>query len=209
MSDVEHLEARRRAILAAAAEAFDAHGYSETTIDEVARQARVSKGSVYNYFQSKQDLFTQLFAQSLAPTEADVDRMLADLSSPAGKIEQLIDYWYSELDHHKKLGRLMLEFRVAAARQQEGGDLSRLLRETHQRWIERVRKILTRGIEVGEFRADLDTERVAWGLIGQFDGLLMNMILDVGMEVDPPMLATLKQWILTALGYGRAGRDER
>jgi len=207
MSNDNHFEARQQSILAAAAEAFDAHGYAATTIDEVARQAGISKGSVYNYFHSKQELFTQLFAQSLAPTEADVDRMLEDLSDPAGMIERLIDYWYGELDYHKRTGRLMLEFRVSAAREEQDGDLTRLLREMHRRWIDRIGRILRRGIERGVFRADLDLERVAWGLIGQFDGLLMNMILDVGMEVDEAMIASLKQWILTALGFDRAERN--
>ena len=52
---------RRQAIIAAAQEAFDAHGYAATTIDEVAAKAGISKGNIYNYFRSKEELFEQVF----------------------------------------------------------------------------------------------------------------------------------------------------
>jgi len=199
MSDHEHLEAKRLAILAAAAEAFDAHGYAATTIDEVAARAGISKGSVYNYFRSKQELFTQLFVDSIEPTEADSERMIEDLSAPAATLARLIGYWYRELSRHQKLGRLTLEFWANAARQEEGGELNRLLRQTHRRWVERIKRILARGIETGDFRADLDLERAAWTLVGQFDGLMLHRIMDIGMEVDEALLASLETWIMTAL----------
>lgn len=58
-------EARREAILQAAAEAFDARGFEAARMDDIARRAGVSKGTLYNYFESKDALLIGL-AESVA-----------------------------------------------------------------------------------------------------------------------------------------------
>jgi AcrR family transcriptional regulator len=53
----EYSEATRRALLASAASLFVAKGYAATSLDEVAAEARVTKGAVYHHFATKQALF--------------------------------------------------------------------------------------------------------------------------------------------------------
>jgi AcrR family transcriptional regulator len=52
-------ERKRRRILEAATELFVRHGYRKTSVDDVAREAGVAKGTVYLYFKTKADLMTQ------------------------------------------------------------------------------------------------------------------------------------------------------
>ncbi|OYV51603.1 MAG: hypothetical protein B7Z78_08130 [Rhodospirillales bacterium 20-60-12] len=55
----DHLSPHRRAqILAGAAEIFDREGYEGASMAQIAHHAKVSKGTLYNYFPSKQALFT-------------------------------------------------------------------------------------------------------------------------------------------------------
>ena len=51
---------RKRQILAAAREVFSQKGFSEATTAEIAQQAGVSEGTIYNYFESKRDLLVSL-----------------------------------------------------------------------------------------------------------------------------------------------------
>lgn len=53
-------EARREAILNAAARVFLRKGYYEATLDEIAAEAEMAKGTIYNYYKDKQDLFISL-----------------------------------------------------------------------------------------------------------------------------------------------------
>jgi AcrR family transcriptional regulator len=53
-------EARREAILDAAARVFSRKGFYEATLDEVAAEAELAKGTIYNYYQDKQALFVSL-----------------------------------------------------------------------------------------------------------------------------------------------------
>lgn len=54
---------KRKAILAAAAEQFRAHGYEATSVDRIAALAGVSKRTVYNHFPSKEELFAETILQ--------------------------------------------------------------------------------------------------------------------------------------------------
>ena len=58
-------QARQDAILEAAREVFFARGLDQTTIDDVAEQAEVSKGTIYLYFQSKEELYISVFMDGL------------------------------------------------------------------------------------------------------------------------------------------------
>jgi AcrR family transcriptional regulator len=64
-------DGKREAILGAALDLFGRYGYRRTSIDDIARQAGVAKGTVYLYVENKEALFRTL-SQSL------LDRMLAE-----------------------------------------------------------------------------------------------------------------------------------
>ena len=49
-------DARRRRILSAATHLFTKHGYSPTSIGDIARRARLATGTLYNYFPSKAEI---------------------------------------------------------------------------------------------------------------------------------------------------------
>lgn len=81
-------EDRPAEILSAALDAFVEHGFAETKLADVAKRAGIAKGTLYLYFDNKQDLFAAVVRHglltSLAPLEqaaATFDGGLAELSS--------------------------------------------------------------------------------------------------------------------------------
>src|SRR5919199_6610572 len=60
-------EARPEEILRAAFEEFMLHGFAATRLEDIARRAQASKGTIYLYFPSKQALFTVLVRQAVTP----------------------------------------------------------------------------------------------------------------------------------------------
>ena len=62
--------ARQQDILAAARELFLRQGYHETILEEIARHAEFGKGTIYNYFSSKEDLFLAICDQLVGELEA-------------------------------------------------------------------------------------------------------------------------------------------
>lgn len=59
----EYAESTRRALLDAGAERFATAGYAATSIEDVVRDARVTRGALYHHFSGKQDLFEAVFAE--------------------------------------------------------------------------------------------------------------------------------------------------
>jgi len=62
------IEERKKQILHAAARVFAAKGFEGATISDIAREAGISEGSIYNYFKNKNDLLVSLPRQMLEPT---------------------------------------------------------------------------------------------------------------------------------------------
>lgn len=58
---VEYSENTQQALIASAVDLFTRHGYSGTSLDEIAKQARVTKGALYHHFAGKQALFSAAF----------------------------------------------------------------------------------------------------------------------------------------------------
>lgn len=190
---------RRSEILAAAMKVFEANGYNATTVDAIAEAAGVAKGSIYNYFPSKHELFRQLFTDAMAAAEGQAVVILAEQIPAAEKIMRLLDYWFSRLSYHQRLGRLVLEFWVAAARQQQG-ELAGTFADSYATWRRRLAGVLQQGVKEGAFRADLQTELGAAMIMAILDGIEVQLIFDMHRSVDEEYLAALKRAVLRALG---------
>ena len=198
MNDYRGLRNRRQAIIAAAAEAFNAHGYAATTVDEVATKARISKGNIYNYFRSKEDLFEQVFASVVGGLEADALRVLSEPIPAVEKIKRLLDHRCTNMEDCKPIGRLVLEFWATAAREQRGR-LATTLREMYDRWRDRVASILAEGIAQGEFSSEVNSPLAAALIVALLDGIEVESLLGFGINLDDQYRSTLKEAVLTAL----------
>lgn len=204
MSDEGKSRDRRQSILAAAEKVFDSCGYAAATIDAVAEEAGIAKGSVYNYFQSKQDLFTQVLTASIAVDEADTEELLGkgDLLA-RDKMVQFLENWFVRLGHYKRIGSLVLECWAVAAREDEQGVLSQVLREMYSRWRDRMSAIVRQGIESGEFDPEINPETAAAMIVSAANGLTVQAILNVGVDIDKEVLATFQRAVLAGLSVGR------
>ena len=73
------VEERKTQILAAAAKVFAKKGFERATIADVAKEAKMAEGSIYNYFKNKSDLLVSIPRQFVMPA---VQPLLAELAAP-------------------------------------------------------------------------------------------------------------------------------
>jgi len=198
----EHAARRREEILAAAATVFDANGYAQTTMDAVAAEAGVAKGSLYNYFPSKHDLFTEVFRAGLAEDEEVAEAVLLEPVSAGEKLNKYIDNWFSRLEHYRRIGGLILEFWANAARDTRRGDMSGMFQEIYARWRGRIAAIIQEGVASGEFREDIDVKAGAVLISSLLDGLTIHVIMNVGLAIDEELLGAIKRAVGFALTVG-------
>jgi AcrR family transcriptional regulator len=103
-------EARREEILDAAYKVFVARGLAGSTVDDIANEAELSKGTIYLYFRSKEDLY-------LAVTNRGLDIMLGMFEASAAKggdpvqgIWNLSDGYNAFYEHHREYFRMFAFF---------------------------------------------------------------------------------------------------
>jgi AcrR family transcriptional regulator len=139
--------ARREAILAAALEEFSAQGFAAARLDDVARRARVSKGTIYLHFRDKEALFQELVRSVLGPFVGTLEHTLtADI--PVRVIAgQMVELFVREVygTRRKDVIRLIIS---------EGTRFPSLAefyyREVLSRILVAIRGLLQRAVERGE-----------------------------------------------------------
>jgi AcrR family transcriptional regulator len=87
MLRAQHAEATRRAVLTAARSLFGRRGYAQTSVDEIAAAARVTKGAVYHHFAGKEALFRAVYDEVEAESQA---RAVSAGDPDAPPIDQIV-----------------------------------------------------------------------------------------------------------------------
>jgi AcrR family transcriptional regulator len=162
-------EARPAELLAAALACFAERGFAATRLEDVAARAGVTKGTLYLYFRSKEELFKAVVRQSLVPSIARGEAIVAQSDEPSiALIERLLLEW-------AKLGTTPLSA-IPKLILTEAGNFPELARFYHQEVVQRsmalFQAVLRRGVERGEFRP-LDGELVTRCLVAP---LLLAML---------------------------------
>ena len=142
-------EARPGEIIDAALELFCEKGFAGTRMDDVARHAGVTKGTVYLYFENKEALFYALVNEMVVPQVERAENMIANYTgSAASLIEILIKQWHENIIKTKLSGipKLIIS---------ESGNFPELAKFYIDNVIQRGRRMMARviekGIECGEF----------------------------------------------------------
>ncbi|HEX5004769.1 MAG TPA: TetR/AcrR family transcriptional regulator [Gemmatimonadales bacterium] len=146
-------EARPAEIIAAAAEVFATAGFARTKLDDVARRAKVSKGTLYRYFDSKETLFREMVRANVVTLLAAGEEFIRAHRGSSRELLALLirRMWDSMRDPRRAgIGRLV---------HSELHDFPELARFYFEEVILRGRRmiqsVLDRGVASGEFRPDL------------------------------------------------------
>src|SRR6478735_2326930 len=187
----------RRRILGAAAEEFAVRGFAAAKLTEIARRAGFTKGAVYSNFESKQDLFAELFAERSLELAGRVLAEIAGMnpSDAAGKGGEAIASW---MVREPGWSLLVLEFGVLAARDPQIAQA--YLRERRQLRGKLVELIGERAREWGVNEA-FDVRTTAISLMALISGLVLEHSVDPE-EVDQPTMGAA----VTALFAGAVAR---
>src|ERR1700712_2862644 len=150
-------EARPQELLAAALTVFVERGYAATRLDDVATLAGVSKGTLYLYFPSKEDLFRAVVRANLLPVLDEAEQAIDTFQGhSADLMREFILGWWQRIGNTSLSGltKLMMA---------ESGNFPEVAKFYHDEIISRsdalVIRMLERGMRRGEFRR-VDATRV-------------------------------------------------
>jgi AcrR family transcriptional regulator len=160
-------DSRARArILGAATERFAAFGYRRTGIAEIARDAGIAAGTVYRYFENKEEVFRAVMRDGL---ERWLDTARRVLAAPGTAVERLVRLGQASVDFNRKNALVNSVYR-------RDGEIifAPLLEELHEELVREnvamMAAVVRDGIREGTFRA-VDPERAAFVLFCGGDAL--------------------------------------
>lgn len=168
---------RRLSLLKAAFREVAEKGFSEVTLDDIARRAGVSKGVTLYYFDSKEDLFLELFAWLIDSIRERMREAVDAVEDPVGKVRALVALIFPSPSKNRAFFRAYVDFCGLASRREA-------FREVAERFYEGCREIdggiVEEGIRSGAFVAR-DAREAASTMRAIFDGLMLQWLT----EPDP------------------------
>ncbi len=196
-------DAYREAILDSAEVIFARDEYQAAKISDIAAEAGVSVGTLYNYFEGKEEIFEALGVRGRAEFYAALDPALS-VEAPLERLEAIL---------RVTLGFLEAKGALFAAYTAEGGSQGAIARgdEEEIESRERYRRILVgtleEAVELGELRSDLPAATLAVALSGLMQGFVESW-LTVGrttplVDSTPVILELFQSGATTRTSSGR------
>ncbi|NBM15602.1 TetR/AcrR family transcriptional regulator [Streptomyces sp. GC420] len=149
--------ARRERVLVAAMDEFGTHGYSTGSLNVIAREAGVAKGSLFQYFSGKLDLFSYVAEQTSLRVYAYMQPWLDGYDGTGDFATHLVDALEVWLDY---FAGQPLERGVAAATNMEMDPAVRdaVRRPVNAMYLAGLRLLLERAVDAGDLRKDADLD---------------------------------------------------
>ena len=155
---------KRAQIMQAAERLFTRRRFHEITLDDVARAAKVGKGTIYRYFKNKEDLFFQTAASGFGDLE---DLLHRTVPREADFREQLLVACGEITDFFGRRRQLFRMMQAEAGRMRWcNGEFRKQWHAGRKRLTEAVAEIIHRGVNEGAVRKDISSEVLARILLG-------------------------------------------
>ncbi len=145
-------EFRVREILDATCRVVAQYGFQGATVERVAEEAEIAKGTVYLYFQNKESLFTAAVEQGIQNFTSQVRSQVAEALSPLEKIQRLIEASLELSDIHRDFFKTLLLERNFLAASPHHPEAAHML-DLYLAHIHFIEELIQDGVRAGVFRA--------------------------------------------------------
>jgi TetR/AcrR family transcriptional regulator len=177
-------EARPGELLDAALNLFVEKGFAATRMEEVAKRAGVSKGTVFLYFPSKEELFKAVVRENISGRFEEWNtEFLTYQGSAADMLHHCMSTWWQRIGSTQASGitKLMIS---------EGGHFPDIV-EFYQNEVVQpghalIRQVLQRGIDRGEFRA-VNLDFAVYGVVAAMMFLILSKHSAAGLPNNVPL----------------------
>lgn len=140
------LNKKEKIVLAAISE-FAKEGFEKASVDTIALKAKVAKGTVFYHFKSKERLFEKIVDEGQRRFEEKIGKEIKKIKTNKNKIERIIEIEIDFIHKYKDLFLVYLEDTIKRVDS-----------------IKIIDKVLSDGIDKGEFRKDLNVRTISVAL---------------------------------------------
>ena len=182
---------RRQKILEAALELFALSGFHATSISKIAQKAGISKGLIYNYFESKDQMLDAIIEGAMQEGDSIINQ--GNQQDPGANLKLMIEAFFTEMKQNQHYWKLVSTLGLRA----EFPKINQLIRDRLMAYMEIIKQMLQQiGIENPGMEAKV--------LGATFDGIALHYLL--GGEEYP--LEDVKNYLIDKYTKNQAIRDE-
>ncbi len=197
----EYKQEARNRILEAAQEAFSETGYDQTTMEAIAQKLDVSKGTLYLYFKSKEELFAQITGARQRALRETLQESLKE-----GELLECTRKFFDTVMDQQNTYNINLTFEVISEASRNSA-LRDLLFMDYSRRLQILAEFLDEQKERGFIRDDVDIGALSFGISAMFNGLMIGHILGIEHEyIERAWMGTLSMLYASPI---KAASDER
>ncbi len=180
MPKIVDKEQKKSEIARASIALFARNGFENTTIQEIADSAGIGKGTVYQYFDSKEEIILKAAMEIIA----EISQMLAafdpEQMDPGQWLSWLVDSTASMVDATEDFFTVYMEIWLMYLRSSRYSVSMMMLKEALAQYRMAILRMARVGMERGLFRQDLDPDSFAKGFVATLDGIAFHYLLDKG-----------------------------
>jgi AcrR family transcriptional regulator len=174
-------ENRKSAILKAARKLFFENGFRTVTIESIAKKAELSKGSIYLYFKSKEEIYTQILLSDIDKFHEHFTDFLRNPTNASEAIIRFAGIYVDLFLNDRELFRILMTFMLHTNAMNLPEDLNNHIIKSTNENISVIEEIFKYGIERGEFPPTINlrlSRNALWGLLNG----IISLHLFTGIE---------------------------
>ena len=172
-------DAKRTEILIAAMEVIAAKGFSQTKMSDIAKNANIGKGTIYEYFKSKDEILVFSFKHYMEQMENITFEKLKTISYPTEKIRAIctafIDFFNTTSSDYFEI---ITEFWAESIRNHDS-ERNQLIsfKDIYEEYRTVIGDVINDGKKIGIYK-DIDSRTAASLLLGTIDGIYFQWLMD-------------------------------
>lgn len=180
---------RRLQIIDAAIKVIAEYGYHSAKMTNIAAAAGVADGTIYNYFESKEQVLICIFEEKMTDLIALAKEQLQACDHPRAKVQSFVRNHFEHLKANPELGKV---FQVELRQSQKffHGYRPKKLFE----YLDLLGDAIREGQAKGIFRSNIDSMVLQWSIFGTLDELSINWVMSA--QQWPPNLDEIPNQVL-------------
>jgi AcrR family transcriptional regulator len=193
-------ERTRRDILEAAVNLFAKNGFRNTTINQIVESAQMTKGAFYCHFKSKEAIFCEVVKDVKNLWNSLIIKEIGKEGGALEKLLKMLDI-FVELTLENK-DRYVIFIVLIAEFTEVDEKFEGVLKEAFDEFFLSVSEILEEGKRMGSIRSDIDSHLLAITLIGAWQGILLQWLLNRDQVLLRDLVGILKRFIIEGISTG-------
>ncbi len=165
---IKEKDSRKKQILKSARALFFKKGFNQVTVDEIARSSELGKGSIYLYFDSKEEIYAQILLNDIDSFNRQVSALLEKQENASELLTEFSDIYIDFFFSDGELFRILMAYMLQPAKMNLPEKLNAQILNANARSIDVIGKILQKGIDTQEFSREINVKQnqnAFWGLL--------------------------------------------